>query len=80
MKKIALITSGGDAPGMNACVRAIVKTCLFYKIIPFGIYDGFQGMIEKRGVILGYEDIDNMQSNNIAKICFFIIINLIDKI
>ena len=60
MKKIALITSGGDAPGMNACVRAIVKTCLFYKIIPFGIYDGFQGMIEKRGVILGYEDIDNI--------------------
>ncbi len=60
MKKIALITSGGDAPGMNACVRAIVKTCLYYKIIPFGIYDGFQGMIEKRGAVLGYEDIDNI--------------------
>ena len=60
MKKIALITSGGDAPGMNACVRAIVKTCLYYNIIPFGIYDGFQGMIEKRGYVLGYEDIDNI--------------------
>lgn len=60
MKKIALITSGGDAPGMNACVRAIVKTCLYYNIIPFGIYDGFQGMIEKRGTVLGYEDIDNI--------------------
>ena len=60
MKKIALITSGGDAPGMNACVRSIVKTCLYYNIIPFGIYDGFQGMIEKRGTVLGYEDIDNI--------------------
>jgi 6-phosphofructokinase 1 len=60
MKKIALITSGGDAPGMNACVRAIVKTCLHYNIEPFGIYDGFQGMIDKRGIVLGYPDVDNI--------------------
>ena len=60
MKKIALITSGGDSPGMNACIRAIVKTCLHYNIIPFGIYDGFQGMIDKRGEILTYLDVDNI--------------------
>ena len=36
MKKIAFITSGGDAPGMNACVRAIVKTCLTHGITPVG--------------------------------------------
>ncbi len=60
MKKIALITSGGDAPGMNACVRAIVKTALNYNIIPFGIYDGFKGMIERRGSILTYQDVDNI--------------------
>ena len=60
MKKIALITSGGDAPGMNACVRAIVKTALHYDIIPFGIFDGYKGMIEKRGVELTYQDVDNI--------------------
>jgi 6-phosphofructokinase 1 len=60
MKKIALITSGGDAPGMNACVRAIVKTALNYNMVPFGIYDGFQGMIEKRGEALKYTDVDNI--------------------
>ena len=60
MKKIALITSGGDSPGMNACIRAIVKTCLHYNIVPFGIYDGFQGMIDKRGEILTYLDVDNI--------------------
>jgi len=60
MKKIALITSGGDAPGMNACIRAIVKTALHYDIIPFGIFDGYKGMIEKRGAELTYQDVDNI--------------------
>ena len=60
MKKIALITSGGDSPGMNACVRAIVKTAIHYDIVPFGIYDGYQGMIEKRGIELTYQDVDNI--------------------
>jgi len=60
MKKIALITSGGDSPGMNACIRAIVKTALHYDIIPFGIFDGYKGMIEKRGAELTYQDVDNI--------------------
>lgn len=60
MKKFALITSGGDAPGMNAAIRAIVKTCLHYNIVPFGIYDGYQGMMEGRGKQLNYSDVDNI--------------------
>lgn len=60
MKKVALITSGGDAPGMNAAIRAIVKTCLHYNIVPFGIYDGYQGMMEGRGKQLNYSDVDNI--------------------
>ncbi len=60
MKKIALLTSGGDAPGMNAAIRAIVKTCLHHKITPYGIYDGYQGMIEGRGKDLKYRDVDNV--------------------
>lgn len=46
MKKIAFFTSGGDAPGMNAHIRAIVRTCLARGVTPIGIYNGYQGMIE----------------------------------
>lgn len=60
MKKIAFITSGGDSPGMNAAIRSIVKTCLNKGIIPFGIYDGYQGMIDGRGKVMEYKDVDNI--------------------
>jgi 6-phosphofructokinase 1 len=60
MQKIALITSGGDAPGMNACVRAIVKTAINQGIEVLGIQDGYQGMIEGRGSLLTFEDVDNI--------------------
>ncbi len=46
MDKIGIFTSGGDAPGMNACIRAAVRTCLFHNIKPYGISRGYQGMIE----------------------------------
>lgn len=60
MKKIALITSGGDAPGMNACVRGIVKSCLIKGITPVGFYDGYQGMIENRYIEMQSEDVANI--------------------
>jgi 6-phosphofructokinase 1 len=60
MKRIALITSGGDAPGMNACIRAITKYCLNHGIIPVGYYDGYQGMIENRSIALSFEDVNNI--------------------
>jgi 6-phosphofructokinase 1 len=60
MKKIGLFTSGGDAPGMNAAVRAIVKTCIHYGIQPIGIKDGFEGMINGDFVELNYNDVDNI--------------------
>ena len=44
-KKIALLTSGGDAPGMNAAFRSVVRTCVFHKVIPIGIYKGYDGLI-----------------------------------
>ncbi len=46
IKKIAVLTSGGDAPGMNAAIRAVVRTCAFYNIECYGIYRGYQGLIE----------------------------------
>lgn len=45
MKKIAVLTSGGDAPGMNACIRAIVRTALYYNIEVYGIERGWAGLI-----------------------------------
>lgn len=48
VKKIAVFTSGGDAPGMNACVRAVIRACLAHKIEPYVIYDGYKGLLEKR--------------------------------
>lgn len=44
--KIAVLTSGGDAPGMNAAIRAVVRACSFYQIECIGVYRGFQGLIE----------------------------------
>ena len=42
---IGLYTSGGDAPGMNAAIRAVVRTALFYNIKVTGIRRGYEGMI-----------------------------------
>lgn len=46
MKKIAVFTSGGDAPGMNACIRAVVRASINKGMEAVGIYRGFQGMID----------------------------------
>lgn len=47
-KRIGLLTSGGDAPGMNACIRAVVRACIYHHITPFGICEGYQGLIENK--------------------------------
>jgi len=46
IKKIAVLTSGGDAPGMNAAIRSVVRTCAHYRIDCLGVYRGYQGLIE----------------------------------
>lgn len=46
IKKIGVMTSGGDSPGMNAAIRSVVRTCAFHKISCVGIYRGYQGLIE----------------------------------
>ncbi len=60
MKKIAVFTSGGDSPGMNACIRAVVRTAIYHKIEIYGVKRGFEGMIEG--------DIHRMNSNSVANI------------
>ncbi len=46
MKTIGVLTSGGDAPGMNACIRAIVRTAIFNELNVYGIKKGYKGLIE----------------------------------
>ena len=46
MKKIAVFTSGGDSPGMNACVRAVVRGAIYNGVEVYGIIRGYKGMIE----------------------------------
>ncbi|MGM8215595.1 6-phosphofructokinase [Bacillaceae bacterium W0354] len=46
MKRIGVLTSGGDAPGMNAAVRAVVRSAIYNQMEIFGIYYGYQGLID----------------------------------
>ena len=45
IKRIGVLTSGGDAPGMNPCVRAVVRTALYHGIECYGIRRGWAGLI-----------------------------------
>lgn len=46
MKRIAVLTSGGDAPGMNAAIRAVVRASVYYKMEVYGVYRGYKGLID----------------------------------
>jgi len=46
MEKIAVLTSGGDAPGMNACIRAVVRTACYKGLEIYGVERGYQGLID----------------------------------
>lgn len=58
--KIGVLTSGGDSPGMNAAIRAVVRTGIYFGLDVYGIMRGFSGMIEN--------DITKMESRSVANI------------
>lgn len=60
MKRIAVFTSGGDAPGMNACIRAVVRAAIYNNIEIYGIKRGYEGMIKGR--------IHRMESKSVSNI------------
>ncbi len=60
ISKIGVFTSGGDAPGMNAAIRAVVRTAIFYKKEVFGITQGYEGMIAGDIVKLGARSVGNI--------------------
>jgi 6-phosphofructokinase 1 len=58
--KIGVLTSGGDSPGMNAAIRAVVRTGIYYGLEVYGIMRGYQGMID--------DDITKMEGKSVANI------------
>jgi 6-phosphofructokinase len=53
MKRVAVLTSGGDAPGMNAAIRAVVRSGVLYSCEMFGVRNGYEGLIAGDFVPLG---------------------------
>src|SRR5690606_2682714 len=60
IKKIGVLTSGGDAPGMNACIRAVVRTGIFHGIEIVGIMKGYQGLIDNEIIPLPSHAVSNI--------------------
>ncbi len=60
MKKIAILTSGGDAPGMNACIRAVVRSAKYYGLDVLGIRRGYQGLLEKDYFDMGMRSVSDI--------------------
>jgi 6-phosphofructokinase 1 len=60
IKRIGVFTSGGDAPGMNAAIRAVVRTAAFHKIEVYGIRHGYQGMIDNEFIELNSRSVANI--------------------
>lgn len=62
IKTIGVITSGGDSPGMNAAIRAVVRTCAYYDIKCIGFYKGYQGMIDGDYSVMTARSVSNIIS------------------
>lgn len=60
MKKIGVFTSGGDSPGMNACLRAVVRTALYHKLEVMGFRRGYEGIINDEHIHLNHKSVANI--------------------
>lgn len=60
IKTIAVLTSGGDSPGMNAAVRAVVRAAIYNNLKIIGIHQGYEGMIDENFQVLKSSDVANM--------------------
>ena len=59
LKTIAVLTSGGDAPGMNACIRAVTRSAIFNGLKVYGVYRGYEGLIHGEFKELTTESVSN---------------------
>ena len=62
IKSVGILTSGGDAPGMNAAIRAVTRAAIYNGLRVFGIYRGYQGLIEDNIVEFKTQNVSNIIS------------------
>ena len=62
ISKIAVLTSGGDAPGMNSCIRAVVRTGIFNGLEVTGVKQGYQGLIDDDMAVMDARSVSNILS------------------
>jgi 6-phosphofructokinase 1 len=60
IKKIGILTSGGDSPGMNACIRAVVRTAIYNNIEVIGFIRGYEGLIDNQFIPLQRESVSGI--------------------
>src|SRR6478752_6583096 len=60
IKKIGILTSGGDSPGMNACIRAVVRTAAYHNIEVLGYLRGYDGVIDNSFIELKTESVSGI--------------------
>jgi 6-phosphofructokinase 1 len=60
IRRIAVLTSGGDAPGMNAAIRAVVRTALHYRLDVVGIVRGYEGLVKNRTIKMDHDSVANI--------------------
>lgn len=69
INKIAVLTSGGDAPGMNPCIRAVVRTALARDIEVFGVEGGYEGLLHGKFQSLGLRDVGGIMQRGGTILC-----------
>ncbi len=62
MRRVGILTGGGDCPGLNAVIRGVVESCAAYDIEVYGFYAGWRGVIEDDGQVLTPGDVKGIQT------------------
>lgn len=60
LKRVGILTSGGDAPGMNAAIRSTVRACIYYGIEPVAIHEGYKGLIDNQMEVVNARSVANI--------------------
>lgn len=62
MRRVGILTGGGDCPGLNAVIRGVVQKCLMHGIEVFGLMKGWSGALTGEGKLLTYDDVEDIHS------------------
>lgn len=60
LKRVAVLTSGGDAPGMNACIRAVVRSGIYYGLEMIGVQRGYEGLLNAHFTTMDVRSVSNI--------------------